>query len=115
MEREVRRRQAEALDRYWDAVVSGDEQGAFADVSERSAEIIRQLQSLGTTPDMEQARGRIWEQVTHRSRRDLEEMAMDTTGVVPGVLPAMGMNGRVDLRPAPAGSPGLRVHLTAAG
>ena len=35
MEREVRRRQAEALDRYWDAVVSGSEQDASADVGER--------------------------------------------------------------------------------
>ena len=34
---------------------------------------------------------------------------MDTTGIVPGVLPAMGMNGRVDLLPVPEGSPGPHV------
>ena len=72
MEREVRRRQAEALDRYWDAVVAGDEQEASPDAGEAPAELIRQLQSLGSAPGMEKARGRIWEHVTHRSRRDPE-------------------------------------------
>jgi hypothetical protein len=36
-------------------------------------------------------------------------MAMDTTGIVPGVLPAIGMNGRVDLLPVPGGSSGRHV------
>jgi sugar lactone lactonase YvrE len=102
MEREVRRREAEALDRYWDAVVSGSEQGASPDMGEMSAELIRQLKSLGTTPGMEQAQKRIWEHLTHRSRRDLEGL-MNTTEIVPGVLPGLGMNGRVDPRPGPGG------------
>jgi hypothetical protein len=113
MEREVRRRQAEALDRYWDAVVAGEEQGASPDVGGAPDELIRQLQSLGSTPGMEKARGRIWEHVTHRPRRDLEEMAADATGILPGILPAMGMNGRVDLLPVPEGSP--RPHVAPEG
>src|SRR5215212_2867120 len=95
MEPEVRRRQAEALDRYWDAVVAGEEQEASPDVGETPAELIRQLQSLGSSPGMDKARGRIWEHVTNRPRHDLEEMAADATGIVPGVLPGMGKNGRV--------------------
>src|SRR5687768_5303761 len=106
MEREVWRREAEALDRYWDVVVSGSEQGASPDVGETSAELIRQLKSLGTTPDMEKARERIWKHLTHRSGRDLEDMVMDTTGVMPSVLPAVGSNGRVDLRLGPGGYAG---------
>jgi streptogramin lyase len=102
MEREVRRREAEALDRYWDAVVSGSEQDASPDVGEAPGELIRQLQSLGTTPGMEQARGRIWEQLTHRSQRDLGEMTMNDTVVLPRIEPMVGANGRVDAFP---GSP----------
>jgi DNA-binding beta-propeller fold protein YncE len=108
MEREMRRRE-EALDRYWDAVVSGSEQDASLDASESSAELIRQLHSLGATPGMEQARERIWEQLTGRSKRDLEDMAVDTTGIAPSVLPTIGLNGRVDPRPGPGGSQGPQV------
>src|SRR5215207_3251138 len=96
MERETERRRAEALDRYWDAVLSGRQQNVPPVVGETPAELIHQLQSLAKTPGLEEARGRIWERLTHRSRGELEDMSMATTRVLPSLGPAMGMNGRVD-------------------
>jgi hypothetical protein len=109
MERETERRRAEALDRYWDAVLSGSHQAVPAEVDETPVTLIRQLQALGMSPGMEEARGRIWERLTHRSRRELDDMSMNTTAVLPSAGPAMGMSGRVDTfpeaRPRPHGAP----------
>jgi hypothetical protein len=96
MERNAERRRAEALDRYWDAVLSGRQQDVPPDVDETPVTLIHQLQALDKTPGQEEARGRIWERLTHRSRGDLEDMSMATSRVLPSVTPAMGMNGRVD-------------------
>jgi hypothetical protein len=99
MERETERRRAEALDRYWDAVLSGSHQAVPAEVDEMPAALIRQLQALGSTPGMEEARGRIWERLTHRSRCELEDMSKNTTAVLPSAGPAVGISGRVDTLP----------------
>jgi hypothetical protein len=107
MEPEVRRRQAEALDRYWDAVLSGRRQDVSPDVGETRAQLIHQLQALDKTPGLEEAQERIWEHLTRRSRGDLVSMA--TTRVLPSVEPAMSRNGRVDtlsgVRPHRHGAP----------
>ena len=114
MERDTERRRAEALDRYWDAVLSGRQQDVPPDVDETPAKLIHQLQALDKTPGQEEARGRIWERLTHRSRGDLEDMSMATTKVLPSLAPAMGMNGRIDTFPGarPHGAP-ARPHRMA--
>jgi len=78
-------------------------------VGEAPTELIHQLQALAKTPGLEEAHGRIWEHLTHRSRGDLEDMSLATPRVLPSLGPAMGRNGRVDTlpgaRPHPHGAP----------
>lgn len=102
MEREPRQREAEALDRYWDAVVSGHMNGVPADVDEAPAALIRTLQALGTAPGQEAARARIWDGLTQQPRYSRKVLAGEMPGFPPRGPSANGS--RNTLRRHPAGS-----------
>jgi DNA-binding beta-propeller fold protein YncE len=103
MAREAQHR-AEALDRYWDAVVSGEPVDEAIDVGEIPIQLIHRLQFLADTPGREAAQQRIWSHLTERARREREETLMRTLradATWPSAGLTMGRNGHRD-----AGLPG---------
>ena len=98
MAREAQRR-AEALDHYWDAVVSGEPGDEAPDAGEIRIHLIHRLQSLADAPGRERAQRRIWGRLTERMRREREETTMRTMRMdlaSPGAGPMIGTNGRLD-------------------
>jgi DNA-binding beta-propeller fold protein YncE len=115
MEHDVMRRAA-ALDRYWDAVLRGDTASAdTADIDAGNAEILDDLQALGSqallVPDLERG----WRELLQRpelhnlqgerprdrrrTRHDAKETTLVQTRALPNVRPPIGMNGRADMLP----------------
>src|SRR3712207_2413512 len=99
MGREAEHRRAEALDRYWDAIVAGDAIVNAPELGESRVQLIHRLQALDEAPGREAAQRRVWEHLSEQMRRDRKEPAMTTLrmdAIMPGVGPVMGRNGRID-------------------
>jgi hypothetical protein len=108
MEREAQRREAEALDRYWDAILSGTQRAQPPEVGAAPAALIRRVHSLGAPPPgLEAAQARIWSQLMHRTSRDREETSFASTWIVSSRPPRIESNGRAGGLPDGKAPPGV--------
>ncbi len=85
MEREARRRRAEALDRFWNDIVSDGAAQPPEEVDEVFAAMIHRLAELGELPGMSTARPRVWQNLT-RLAATRGEPNVSANGFVRGPL-----------------------------